>query len=81
VVVLARLVAEEAALFEEQEEPARASIRRVLALELYLEAQAMGAKLEGEEAQVFAGLRQKVEPALLSGRHQQLLAGSGAQGA
>jgi hypothetical protein len=58
--VLARLVAEEGALFEEKAEPARASVRWVLALELYLEAQALGAKLEGEDARVFAELRQKV---------------------
>ena len=72
--VLARLVAEEGELLEQKGEPARASVRRGLALELFLEAQAMGAKLEGEDARVFAELRRKVEPTLLSERHQQLLA-------
>ena len=73
VVGLARLVNEEAELLEEQGESARASMRSVLALELFLEAQAMGASFKGEEARVFAGLRSKVEPSLLSERHQQLL--------
>ncbi|KFE68458.1 hypothetical protein [Hyalangium minutum] len=75
VVGLARLVAEEAELFQEQGEAARASLRWGLALELFLEARALGASLEGEDARVFAGLRQKVAPALLSERAQGLLAG------
>ncbi|MFL5346199.1 MAG: hypothetical protein ACJ8AT_15525 [Hyalangium sp.] len=74
VAVLARLLAEEGALLEQKGEPASASTRWVLALELFLEAQAMGAKLEEEDAWVSAELRQKVEPSLLSERHQQLLA-------
>lgn len=76
VVGLARLVAEEAELFHEQGNAARASLRWGLALELFLEARAMGAKLEGEDARVFAELRQKVAPALLSSRAQGLLAES-----
>ena len=75
---LARLVAEEGALFEQQGDPMRASLRWGLALELYLEAQAQGARLEGEDGRVFAELRSKVEPTLLSERHQQLLASQGA---
>lgn len=74
VAMLARLVAEEGELLEQTGEPARASTRWVLALELFLESQAMGAKLEGEDARVLSGLRQKVEPPLLSERYQQLLA-------
>ncbi|WP_224368567.1 hypothetical protein [Hyalangium versicolor] len=74
VTVLARLVAEEAELFELKGESARASVRAGLALELFLEAREMGAKLEGEDGQVFSALRQKVEPTLLSERHQKLLA-------
>ncbi len=74
VVGLARLVAEEAELFHEQADTARASLRWGLALELFLEARAMGASLEGEDGRVFAGLRQKVDPHLLSERAQGLLA-------
>ena len=74
VVGLARLVAEEAELFQEQGNPARASLRWGLALELFLEARALGASLEGDDARVFAGLRHKVAPALLSERAQGLLA-------
>ncbi|WP_224240468.1 hypothetical protein [Hyalangium gracile] len=74
VVVLARLVAEEGELFEQKAEPARASVRWGLALELFLEAQVLGARLEGEDARVFDGLRRRVEPTLLSERHQRLLA-------
>ncbi len=74
VAVLARLVAEEGELFEQQGEHTRASVRWGLALELYLEARVLGAKFEGEDARVFAELLQKVEPTLLSERHQQLLA-------
>ena len=74
VVVLARLVAEEAELLEQKAEPARASARWVLALELSLEARALGAKLREEDAQAFSELQLKVEPTLLSGRHQELLA-------
>jgi hypothetical protein len=62
VVGLARLVAEEGELFHEQGESARAAVRWGLALELFLEAQAMGATLEGEDARVLAGLREKLEP-------------------
>jgi hypothetical protein len=71
---LARLVSEEASLFEQKGDPTRASLRWGLALELYLEARALGAKLEGEDGRVFAELRSKVEPGLLSERHQRLLA-------
>ncbi|HVG63680.1 MAG TPA: hypothetical protein VNA24_34260 [Hyalangium sp.] len=60
VVGLARLVAEEGELLHEQGEPARATLRWGLALELFLEAQAMGATLEGEDARVLAELRKKV---------------------
>lgn len=74
VVALARLVAEEAELFQEQGNAARASLRWTLALELFLEARALGATLEGEDARVFAGLQQKVAPSLLSARAQGLLA-------
>jgi hypothetical protein len=74
VVVLARLVAEEGELLQAQGESARASMRWVLALELLLEAQALGATLAGEDRQVYAGLREKVAPSLLSERHQHLLA-------
>ncbi|HYH97630.1 hypothetical protein [Hyalangium sp.] len=76
VVGLARLVAEEGELFHEQGELARAGVRWGLALELFLEARELGATLAGEDAQVFAGLQQKVEPTLLSERYQRLLAGS-----
>jgi len=74
VVGLARLVAEEAELFQEQAHTARATLRWGLALELFLEARALGATLEGEDARVFAGLQQKVEPQLLAERSQRLLA-------
>jgi hypothetical protein len=60
VVGLARLVAEEGNLLHEQGEHARATLRWGLALELFLEAQAMGAALEGEDAGVLAELRGKV---------------------
>lgn len=60
VVGLARLVAEEGNLFHEQGEHARAMLRWGLALELFLEAQAMGAILEGEDARVLAELQEKV---------------------
>lgn len=60
VVGLARLVAEEGDLFHEQGEQARATLRWGLALELFLEAQAMGAAVEGEDARVLAELRGKV---------------------
>jgi hypothetical protein len=73
VVGLARLVAEEAELFHEQADTARATLRWALALELFLEARALGASLEGEDARVFAGLPGKVDPSLLSGRAQRLL--------
>lgn len=56
VVVLARLVVEEGELLREQGQEARASLRWGLALELLLEARAMGATLEGEDARVFARL-------------------------
>jgi hypothetical protein len=74
VVGLARLVAEEAELFHEQADTARASLRWGLALELFLEARALGATFEGEDARVFAGLRQRVDPPLLSERARGLLA-------
>ncbi len=70
---LARLVAEEGELLEEQGERARAALRRNLALELFLEARAQGGTLEGEDARVFEALRREVEPTLLSERHQHLL--------
>jgi hypothetical protein len=76
---LARLVAEEGEILEEKGETARASVRWGLALELYLEAQALGATLAGEDARVFNGLRTKVAPSMLSERHQRLLAGTPAQ--
>lgn len=60
VVGLARLVAEDGELLHEQGEHARATLRWGLALELFLEAQAMGATLEGEDARVLAELRKKV---------------------
>ncbi len=60
VVALARLVAEEGELFHEQGEHARASLRWGLALELFLEARAMGATLEGEDARALAELEKKV---------------------
>lgn len=71
---LARLVFEEASLLEQKGDSTRASLRWGLALELYLEARAMGSKLEGEDGRVFAELRGKVEPTLLSARYQRLLA-------
>ena len=71
--VLARLVAEDGELLEQKGEHARASVRWGLALELFLEAQVQGTKFEGEDAEVFAELRRKVAPALLSERHQRLL--------
>jgi hypothetical protein len=74
VVGLARLVAEEAELFHGQADSARAALRWGLALELFLEARALGATLQGEDARVFAGLQQKVEAHLLSERAQRLLA-------
>jgi hypothetical protein len=60
VIGLARLVAEEGDLLHEQGEHARATLRWGLALDLFLEAQAMGAILEGEDARVLAELRKKV---------------------
>lgn len=60
VVGLARLVAEDGDLHHEQGEHARATLRWGLALELFQEAQAMGATLEGEDARVLAELRKKV---------------------
>jgi hypothetical protein len=60
VVGLARLVAQEGELLHEQGEQARATLRWGLALELFLEAQAMGAALEGEDARVLAELRERV---------------------
>lgn len=74
VVGLARLVAEEGELFHEKGDSARASLRWGLALELFLEARALGASFEGEDDRAFAGLRQKVVPELLSERAQRLLA-------
>jgi hypothetical protein len=74
VVGLARLVVEEGELLREQGKEARASLRWGLALELLLEARAMGATLEGEDARVFARLRAEVAPSLLSEHHQRLLA-------
>jgi hypothetical protein len=74
VVGLARLVVEEGELLREQGQEARASLRWGLALELLLEARAMGATLEGEEARVFARLRAEVAPSLLSEQYQRLLA-------
>jgi hypothetical protein len=60
VVGLARLVAEDGNLLHEQGDSARAALRWGLALDLFLEAQAMGATLEGEDARVLAELRGKV---------------------
>lgn len=60
VVGLARLVAEDGNLLHEQGDSARATLRWGLALDLFLEAQAMGANLEGEDARVLAELREKV---------------------
>lgn len=77
VVGLARLVALEGELLSEQGEEARASLRRSLALELFLEAREQGATLAGEEAQVFERLRRQVEPTLLSERHQRFLSQEG----
>jgi hypothetical protein len=68
VVGLARLVAEEGELLQEQGEAARAALRWRLALELFGEAGKMGATLKGEDARVFTGLREKVEPPLPSER-------------
>jgi hypothetical protein len=62
VVGLARLVAEEGELLHEQGAPGRAAVRWGLALELFREAQAMGAVLAGEDARVHAGLQQRVAP-------------------
>ncbi|MBN1203429.1 MAG: hypothetical protein JXB05_00710 [Myxococcaceae bacterium] len=75
VVGLARLVAEEGALLQEQGDGARAALRWGLALELFLEARELGATLEGEDARVFASLRANVAPTLLSEHYQRLLAG------
>ncbi|HEX8701439.1 MAG TPA: hypothetical protein VF815_21610 [Myxococcaceae bacterium] len=74
VVGLARLVVEEGELLRAQGKETRASLRWSLALELFLEARALGAALRGEDARVFARLRTEVAPMLLSERHQQLLA-------
>jgi hypothetical protein len=74
VVGLARLVAEEGKVLGEQGQQARASLRWGLALELFLEAHALGASLEGDDARAFTWLRTEVAPALLSERHQRLLA-------
>jgi hypothetical protein len=60
VVVLARLVAEEGDLLHEQGEQPRATLRWGVALDLFLEAQKMGATLEEEDARVLAELRKKV---------------------
>jgi hypothetical protein len=60
VVVLARLVAEEGNLLHEKGEQPRATLRWGVALDLFLEAQKMGATLEGEDARVLAELREKV---------------------
>jgi hypothetical protein len=73
VVGLARLVVEEGEVLREQGQHARAGLRWGVALELLLEARAMGAKLEGEEARVFQRLRAEVAPTLLSERYQRLL--------
>lgn len=76
VVGLARLVVEEGELLRAQGQEARASLRWSLALELLLEARALGAELRDEDARVFARLRGEVAPTLLSERHQRLLADS-----
>ena len=79
VVGLARLVVEEGELLRAQGKETRASLRWSLALELFLEARALGAELQGEDARVFARLRTEVAPTLLSERHQRLLADSSAR--
>jgi hypothetical protein len=56
VVALARLVVEEGEVLREQGQQARARLRWDLALELFLEARAMGSTLEGEDARVFERL-------------------------
>lgn len=73
---LARLVVEEGQLLRAQGKETRASLRWSLALELFLEARALGAPLQGEDARVFAWLRTEVAPTLLSERHQRLLVDS-----
>lgn len=80
VVGLARLVTEEGELLQEQGDTARAALRWGLALELFLEARELGGTLEGEDARVFAELRDKVAPVLLSERYQQLLSGASPSG-
>jgi hypothetical protein len=62
VVGLARLVAVEGELLEEQGEQARAALRWGLALELFEEARKMGATIQGEDARALAGLRARVQP-------------------
>jgi len=79
VVGLARLVVEEGELLRAQGQETRASLRWSLALELLLEARALGASLQAEDARVFAWLRAEVAPTLLSERHQRLLADSSAR--
>ena len=76
VVGLARLVVEEGELLRAQGKETRASLRWSLALELFLEARALGAEPQGEDARVFARLRGEVAPTLLSEHHQRLLAES-----
>lgn len=78
VVGLARLVVEEGELLRAQGKETRASLRWSLALELFLEARALGAELRGEDERVFHRLRTDVAPTLLSERHQRLLADSSA---
>jgi hypothetical protein len=79
VVGLARLVVEEGDLLRAQGKETRASLRWSLALELFLEARAMRAELQGEDARAFARLRAEVAPSLLSERYQRLLADSSAR--
>jgi hypothetical protein len=78
IVGLARLVVEEGELLRAQGKETRASLRWSLALELFLEARALGAELQGEDARVFTRLRTEVVPSVLSERYQRMLADSSA---
>lgn len=71
--VLARLVAEEAALLQQQREEARAASRWLLALELWLEARARGARQDAEETRMLESLCTHVEEDSLQERYRRLL--------
>lgn len=71
--IAAKLMQEESALLEKQSKFEQAHARRQRALELYLEAVALGGYSEDEDGAMLASLRRKIDMADLAERYQKIL--------